>query len=162
MTEISKKGTIPITRTNADPFYLMHRAFDNALENVFNRQIMPSFISQDWENFLITPSIDVVDEKDQLKIEAEMPGMGPEDISLNINENMLTIKGEKTCAKKDKGGNYVKREISYGSYIRTISLPDNVDVSKASASFKKGMLWITLPKKSGTIQQTRKIEIKEA
>ena len=62
---------------------------------------------------------------------------------------------------KDQEKEYVKREIHYGAYQRTIALPDNVDTSKVTATFKKGMLWVILPKKTGTQHESRKINIEE-
>lgn len=164
MGSISKNKSAtatPITIHHADPFHTMQHAFSNVFDNLFNPYLANFSLTKEWENFLLTPSIDVVDEGNHIKIEAEMPGMGPEDIQLSINDESLTIKGEKTTSTKDKEKEYVKREIHYGSYQRTLALPDNVDTSKATASFKKGMLWIVLPKKSGTQHQTHNIKIEE-
>lgn len=162
MASIAKnKSATPITIHHADPFYTMQHAFSNMFDNLFNPHGADFSLTKEWENFLLTPAIDVVDEGKHIKIEAEMPGMGPEDIQLLMNHNSLTIKGEKTTSSKDQGKEYMKREIHYGAYQRTIALPDNVDTSKVTASFKKGMLWVILPKKSGTQQESREIKIEE-
>lgn len=162
MKDVTKESYLPLHIHHREPLFQMHRAFDDALENIFSRVNSAPLPFQDMENFLITPSIDIVDEKDQIKIEAEMPGMGPEDITLSLAEGSLTIRGKKTTAKKDKGKDYVRREINYGSYLRTISLPETVDIDKATASFKKGMLWVILPKKAEDTKQARQIKIEKA
>ncbi len=105
--------------------------------------------------------MDIVDDKENLKIEVEMPGMGEEDIKVSIADGILTIRGEKETSKKDEGKNYVRREIGYGSYERTIPLPDSVDVEKAKASFKKGMLWVTIPKKPESVKRSRELKIEK-
>lgn len=151
---------VPVQRTR-DPFSLMRHAFGSALDDFFTGHELGFLTPKEWENFMLTPSIDVVDEKDHIKIEAEMPGMGPEDITLSINNDSLTIKGEKTTSHVDKNKDYLKREIHYGSYFRTVPLPETVDTNKATASFKKGMLWVVLPKKAGTTHETRQIKIEK-
>lgn len=157
------KSVTPVpVQHSQDPFSLMRHAFGIALDDFFNGHELGFLTPKNWENFILTPSADVVDEKDHIKIEAEMPGMGPEDITLSVNHNSLTIKGEKTTSHQDKNKDYLKREIHYGSYLRTIPLPETVDTAKATASFKKGMLWIVLPKKAGATNQARQIKIEKA
>lgn len=158
----TKSTTSVAVHRNQDPFSLMTHAFGHALDDFFNGSAMDFSLSKEWENFMLKPSIDVVDDKDRIKIEAEMPGMGPEDITLSINHDSLIIKGEKTTSHKDKNKDYIKREIHYGSYLRTIPLPESVDVDKATASFKKGMLWVVLPKKAGSTKQIRQLKIETA
>lgn len=114
-----------------------------------------------FANLTISPAVDIVEDKDNFKVEVEMPGIGEEDIKINIADGLLTIKGEKTTSKKDEGKNYISREINYGSYERTIELPDSVDIDKAKASFKKGMIWVLIPKKAGTAKQSREIKIEK-
>lgn len=106
--------------------------------------------------------MDVVEDKDHFSIQLEMPGMDEKDIHLSITDNVLTISGEKSTSKKNKNKKYVSREISYGKYERSISLPSSVDVDKVKANFKKGMLWIQLPKKEETIGGARDIKIEQA
>lgn len=119
------------------------------------------FPFEGFENLILNPSMDIVDDKENLKIEVEMPGMGEEDIKVSIADGILTIRGEKETSKKDEGKNYVRREIGYGSYERTIPLPDSVDVEKAKASFKKGMLWVTIPKKPESVKRSRELKIEK-
>src|SRR5262249_7217762 len=123
---------------------------------------MPTFNLANFENLMIHPSVDIIDDQEHFKVEAELPGMGEKDVLVNISKGLLTIKGEKSVSTKNKGKNYVMREIGYGSYARSIALPDTVDIDKASASFKKGMLWVTIPKKQEISQKSRNITIEAA
>jgi HSP20 family protein len=131
------------------------RDFDNLFESS-NKNL------NDFSSLTLSPAIDVVEDKDSFKVEVEMPGIGEEDIKINVSNGLLTIKGEKTTSKKDKDKNYISREISYGSYVRTIALPDFVDIDKAKASFKKGMVWVNLPKKADVAKQSREIKIEKS
>lgn len=130
-----------------------------ALQNELNR-VMSDFTRMDiFEDLNIHPKVDIVDDKDFFKVEAEMSGMGEEDIKVNITDGVLNISGEKRTSRKDKDKNYMMREITYGNYQRQILLPDSVDTDKASASFRKGMLWVSIPKKMGIQQQTHDIPV---
>ena len=91
-----------------------------------------------------------------------MPGMDEKDVTVSLKDNLLTIHGEKSTSKKDERKNYIAREISYGRYERSITLPQAADGEKVSASFKKGMLWVTIPKKAGSKGNGRQIKIEKA
>jgi HSP20 family protein len=93
-----------------------------------------------------TPSLDVADTKDALVVKAEIPGIDPKEIELSIQEQVLTIKGEKKQEKEEKEANYYRMERSYGAFARSVRLPAPVDAGKVDATFKNGVLTITLPK----------------
>jgi HSP20 family protein len=92
------------------------------------------------------PSMDISETKDSLVAKVEVPGMEQKDIQISLQENLLTIKGEKKQEKEEKDERYHRVERSYGSFIRSIRLPVAVDASKVVASFKNGLLTVTLPK----------------
>lgn len=143
------------------PFTSLQKAFDQMAHNFYSL-LSRSISSEEWKNFHITPAVDVVEDKDNYKIEAEMPGMGIDDIKVYIDPGVLTIKGEKTISRKDEGKDYTEREISYGNYFRSIPLPDNLKTDQAKASFKKGMLWVTIPKKPAQImRQQNELKIEQ-
>lgn len=154
----------PLAATTSErqhPFQALQSELDRAIGSFYNVFDVPSFNLANFENLLIQPSIDIVEDNENFKIEAEMPGMGEEDIKVSINDGMLTIKGEKEVSKKNTGKNYLKREITYGSYERSIALPDTLDVDKAKASFKKGMLWVTIPKKAEISKKNRELAVEK-
>ncbi|KTD14491.1 small heat shock protein [Legionella gratiana] len=118
-----------------------------------------------WEQFEhlnLAPSMDVIEDDDHYSVQLEMPGMDEKDIHVSIADNVLTITGEKSLSRKNENKKYVSREISYGKYERSISLPSTVNIDKAKATFKKGMLWIQLPKKEETKGGTRGIKVEQA
>ncbi len=92
-----------------------------------------------FENLDLMPSMDIVEDEEHFNVQVEMPGMDEKDIKVSFADNTLTIAGEKSSSHKNKNKKYISREINYGRYERTISLPNTVDIDKASASFKKGM-----------------------
>lgn len=93
------------------------------------------------------PTVNVKEEKDRFLVDVEVPGMAKEDIKLAVEENLLTVSGERRQEKteKDEGGWHIV-ESSYGSFRRVIPLPDAVRTDKAEAKLKDGVLKLTLPK----------------
>lgn len=144
------------------PFLTIQREVDKALHGFYDLFEHKPFNLTEIENTKLAPLMDLAENKDSYKIELEMPGLDEEDITVSLHENVLTICGEKTTSKKNQRKNYLSREINYGRYERNISLPLSADGSKAVASFKKGMLWITIPKKQAKIGSKRKIKITKA
>ncbi|NWG03915.1 MAG: Hsp20/alpha crystallin family protein [Syntrophaceae bacterium] len=102
------------------------------------------------------PSLDVAETKGDLIVKAELPGMDPKDIEISLTEGILTIKGEKKQEKEEKEEGYHLIERSYGSFARSIRLPKDVQSDKINASFKNGVLKVTLPKS----EEAKKKEIK--
>lgn len=105
------------------------------------------------------PAVDVTEDEKAFHITAELPGMSEKDIELALNEDVLTLKGQKTQESDRKGDNYHVSERSYGSFQRSFTLPPNVAREKISASFNKGVLTIDLPKSAPAQVQQKKIEI---
>ena len=92
------------------------------------------------------PALDVSETKDAIMVKAEVPGMDSTDIQLSLHDQTLTIKGEKKQEKEEKDEHYYRAERSYGAFVRTVRLPATVDGSKVMATFKNGVLAVTLPK----------------
>jgi HSP20 family protein len=103
------------------------------------------------------PSVNVKDSDKEIRVEAEIPGMNPEDINISIKDDALVIQGEKRFEDEEKKENYQRVECSYGSFYRMIPLSSEVDEEKIKAKYKKGVLKVTLPKKNGT--KSKKIQI---
>ena len=92
------------------------------------------------------PKVDVSETRDALVVKAETAGVDSKDIQVSLQGDLLTIKGEKRQEKEEKDEHYHRMERSYGSFARSIRLPVAVDAGKVDASFKNGLLTITLPK----------------
>jgi HSP20 family protein len=93
-----------------------------------------------------SPAIDVLEEKDNYLVKVDLPGLSKDDVSVSIQDNFLTIKGERKYEAEKKETNYFHRERIYGSFMRTIELPTHVEAGKVQASFRDGVLQVTLPK----------------
>ena len=102
------------------------------------------------------PSLDVAETKNEFVVKAEVPGMEPKDIDISLSDGTLTLKGEKKYESEEKKEDYHLVERSYGSFTRSIQLPSEVQREKTSASYKKGVLRIVLPKS----EEAKKKEIK--
>jgi len=108
---------------------------------------------------LMAPAIDVTEEKDCYKIEAELPGLSEKDIDITISGDNLILKGEKREEHEEKSKNRYLSERRYGTFERHFTLPDGVDRDKISAGFSKGVLSVVL-RKTQEAQQQKKIEVK--
>jgi HSP20 family protein len=111
------------------------------------------FALADWR-----PAVDTYEENNNIVIKAELPGVKKENVTIDIKDNMLTLKGERTEETEVKEENYYRKERSYGKFHRAFTLPDAVDPNKIEASFKDGVLKISIPKAEEA--KTKKIEIK--
>jgi len=139
------------------PFYAFRREMDRLFDSFFRGfDIEPFRGSEEFFN----PSVDVIDDEKEIKVTVELPGLDEKDIDLSLTADSLTIKGEKKKEKEEKGKNYHRTERMYGAFSRTIPLPVEIETDKAEASFKKGVLTITLPKSAKALKETKKIPIK--
>jgi len=105
------------------------------------------------------PKVDVSENENAYVLKAELPGVNKEDIKIDINNNALTLKGEKKFEEKTEKENHVRVERSYGSFSRTFALSDKVDTENVKASYKDGVLEITLPKKEEAKPREVKVEV---
>jgi len=119
----------------------MDRLFDRFFEREWSELPAPT---GEW-----VPSLDLSETKDAFVAKAEIPGIDPKEIQVTIQENLLTIKGEKRQDTEEKDERHHRIERSYGMFTRSIRLPVAVDGSKVDAKFKNGLLTVTLPKMPG-------------
>ncbi|MBD3345224.1 MAG: Hsp20 family protein [Chitinivibrionales bacterium] len=108
------------------------------------------------------PSMDIVEEKDEFLIRADIPGVDKNNIDISISGDVLTISGDKKeeSKKEEEGGYYSHLERAYGSFSRSFTLPDYVDKESINATFKNGVLELSLKKTSRPQPQAKKIEVK--
>ncbi len=157
------KSLIPVGRERAvagssNPFLSLQREVDRLFED-FTRGF-PSMPALAGGGSSLMPSIDVTESDKDIEITAELPGLEEKDVQINVADNVLTIRGEKKAEKEEKDKNYRLVERSYGSFERSLTLPDGVDADAIKASIAKGVLKVTVPKPVPA--QSRKIEVKSA
>jgi len=105
------------------------------------------------------PNIDVAETDDNVIVTAELPGVKQDDVSISVLNDVLTLKGEKKEEKEIKRENYHRIERSYGSFQRSVSLPTGVQADKAKATYKDGVLTVTIPKAESAKPKSIKINI---
>ncbi len=143
-----------------DPFRELEEVSDR-LNRVFARPAARSsngketMIVADW-----TPSVDISETEGEYQIKAEIPDVKKEDVKVTLEDGVLTIQGERKHEKEEKGKKYHRIERSYGSFVRTFSLPDVIDNDKVKAEFKDGVLNLHLPKSEKA--KPKAIEVKVA
>lgn len=159
------KNLLPtVTRKNQSeddhPFYSLQREMNNLFDDFFRGfDITPrGFYTSGQTNF--TPSVDVKENEKEFIIKAELPGVDEKEIEVTVTGDAVTIKGEKKEEKEDKGKNYYYLERSYGSFNRVIPLAVETESDKAEASFKNGVLNITIPKSPAAKVKGTKVPIK--
>ena len=106
-----------------------------------------------------SPAVEVYDEKDQLVVKAELPGIDKKDIKVSVDGNVLSIKGETRRAKEVNEKGYYYSERAYGGFYRTLPLPVAVQKEKVKASYKDGILTIELPKSEEALSKETDIQI---
>jgi len=115
-------------------------------------------LEKNLSNFI--PSIDIYEKKDSIVVEATLAGIKPEDVDINIKDDVLVIEGKRKVSSEVDEKNYYRKEVRSGSFHRTIALPISVKAKKAEADFKNGLLTITLPKEGKVKSNKIKINIK--
>ncbi len=143
----------------ADPFAELEN-----LQREMNRLFNTSLFKQaDGETSLLggqwSPAIDMYDAKDNVVIKADLPGLKKEDIEVSVQDNVLTIKGEKKRSSEAKEDDYLRTERFFGTFYRSITLPTEVDRDRIQAKFKDGVLELVLPKKEEVKPKQIQIDI---
>jgi HSP20 family protein len=92
------------------------------------------------------PAVDVQETESEVLVDVEAPGMKPAELDISLTDSTLTVRGEKKGEREEKKGDYQIRERSYGSFVRSVRLPADVDSDNASSKYEDGVLKITLPK----------------
>lgn len=141
------------------PFGLFSREVDRLFDDVGRGwTLAPLRVFEQRAKAEIVPRLDMSETEQEIKVTAELPGMDEKDVTVTLEGDVLTLKGEKKAETVEKGKNFHRLERTYGSFQRVVTLPAEVDATKVTAGFKKGVLTVTLAKSPAA--QTRKIEVK--
>jgi len=142
-----------LTRSASNPFSALQQEIDRLFDG-FSRSFA-GFPPRE-----LMPSMDLSETDKEIEITAELPGLEEKDIQLNIADNVLTIRGEKKNEREETKKDYHLLERSYGSFTRSVQLPDGVNADNIKAVMSKGVLKVSVPKPAPA--QTKKIDIKAA
>ena len=138
-----------------DPVSEVNRVFDDMLGNLARR---PRGQQQGAEVTEWAPAIDVVTEDGNLVIRAELPGVKQEDVDITLHNNVLTVSGERKAEQEEERGGYYVRERRYGSFSRSLTVPEGVDESKIHARYESGVLKVTI-EGAAQVQEPKRIQI---
>ena len=139
-----------------DPFRDL-RTLQDEVNRLFSTNFSRSFGEEGFTRGAWAPSVDIFENKDEIVLEAELPGMNREDFELTIENNVLTLRGERRFEKKDEADNYHRVERAYGQFSRSFTLPQTVSPEGATADYKNGVLRVVLHKRAEV--KARRIEI---
>jgi HSP20 family protein len=116
-------------------------ALRDEMNRLFTRSLGDTAGGSAW-----TPAMDIFDTQDAVVLKAELPGLTPEDIDIEIDDNVLTVKGERRFEDTVEDGRYYRLERAYGTFSRTVTLPQGVKSEEVSADFDNGVLHVRVPK----------------
>jgi HSP20 family protein len=139
-----------------DPFREL-RSLQDEMTRLFTGVVPSGFNREEMTHGAWAPSVDIYEDKERLILEAELPGMKRDDFEISVENNVITLKGERRFEKKTEGDNYHRVERSYGNFTRSFTLPQTVTAEGATADFENGVLRVSLPKREET--KARKIEV---
>ena len=153
--------TLPTTPRDNDPFTSLRRGMDRLFDQVMGGSWggLPAAFTGPG---VISPRVDVAEGKDGLELSAELPGIDPKDVSVEIEDGVLTLRAERRTERKeedkDKRWHLVERQS--GTYLRRFALPFDADPAKVEARFDKGVLHVAIPRPAEPKPAAKRIEIK--
>ncbi len=135
----------------------------STLQDRMNRLFRESFNDVGRDESLTTstfsPAVDVYEDEHKVTLKIEVPGIDEKDIDVQVENNTLTVHGQRKIEKEEKEENYRRVERQYGSFTRTFTLPQTVDAENVSATYDKGVLKINLPKKAEAKPKQIKVHV---
>jgi HSP20 family protein len=154
-------GNVPVAKTNLstnppspslDPLLQLHREVDRLFDDAFRgfggrwpRLTLPT-VASEWRG-LLRPALDIQESDKQYRITLEVPGVEEKDIQITLDNDVLMVRGEKRQEQEKKEGGFHRVERSYGSFQRALNLPDDANQDSIKASFKNGVLTVTIDKR---------------
>ena len=156
------KGAVP-ARREENPLLDLRSGIDSLFEDFFSgfgREPMwsvPQFF--DWSKGHVAPCVDVTESENEYAFTAELPGIEEKDLSVTLDEDRLSISGEKNTESEERKKDYHLSECSYGRFERSFVMPKGINREHVKAAFKNGILTLTLPKSEEAKSSVKKIEV---
>ncbi len=132
----------------------MNRLFDETLQRNRSRD------EEDFSAGLWSPPVDIYETENEIVLKAELPEIDQKDIEIKVEDNTLTVRGERKFEQETKKENYHRIERAYGKFSRSFSLPNTIDQEKIKATYKDGILKLVMPKKEETKPKQITVEVK--
>lgn len=154
----SGNGKHDIARRASEPTGSLQQQIDDAfnkMRRAFDEGLMPQLGS--WTQW---PAVDIAEDEKVVTLRADLPGVEAKDLDVEVSGNALTIRGSRQEEKKEEQGGYRRQERRFGSFSRTISLPNYVDAGKIDARYDKGVLTVTVPKIPG--HDSKRVSVRSA
>lgn len=161
----AKKATPAPAATFHDPFSAMRAEMDRMFEGFPRSGFLSPFFKGDFPSLgdagktIMAPQVDIKETDKAISIDAELPGLDEEDVSLNLSDGLLTLSGEKKYEKAGDDEHVHTVERSYGRFQRSFRLPETADEAKIKAEFDKGVLRVSIPKKASAAKAAKSISI---
>jgi HSP20 family protein len=150
MFNLKNKNTMSIIRYNPNDF--VPSTFSTLVDRLFNESLARSGGS------VFTPKVDVIENDNAYEVQVAVPGLNKEDFKIEIDDNHLTVSGERKFTNEKKDKNFHAIETNYGSFSRSFTLPENADGAKVTAKYNNGILELVIPKDEKKIlKQTIKV-----
>ncbi len=162
-----KSDEVSEERNELATFDSLQREINRVFDSFWNDfRDFPSLRSSSlWDSSFrkgFTPKFNINETDKEIKIDVELPGLTEQDVNVDLQDGILTISGEKKFQKEDKKDNYHLVEHSYGSFHRSIRLPEGIKEDQIEAKLKNGVMQISIPKDETSSKKTKKIEVKKA
>jgi HSP20 family protein len=156
-----KKGHLSIAKSEPEAELSPYEALERRMEDFLRRpfSMMPWWAQGPSLAEELSPTVDIYEKGGEIVLRAEVPGIRKEDIHVDIKDRTLTIAGEKRKEEKTERKDYYRLESAYGSFVRTFTLPSEVQADKARASCKEGVLEIRIPKTEEAKSRTRQVRV---
>ena len=135
-----------------DPFHEMQRLTD---------QLFRGFTGQGVEMQTFAPAVDIYEDEGMITVSAQVPGVKSEDVHIDVENNVLTLTGERKLEREDKREGYHRIESSYGSFTRSFVLPESADAEKVDANLSDGVLTVRIPKRPEAAPKRIEVKAKE-
>ena len=143
-----------------DPFRNLH-TFEDRMNRLFDQSFAPQ--ARGEENLTAwAPAVDIYETEKEIVLKADLPGVKLSDVDIRVENNTLTVRGERNFETEVKEDNYTRVERSYGAFSRSFALPSSVDADKISAGYENGVLQLTMPKREEARPKQIKVNISKA